>query len=199
MKRLFYTLMDADTGAGTGGQTEPKPMTFDEFLKSDPAHQAEFDRRTTKALTTARGNWEQEAEERVNAARTEAEKLAKMNAEQKAEHERQKREEELARREAELNRRELRAGATQTMNDKGLPLELLDVLDFSDAEACSASIDKVEKAFSAAVQLGVESRMKGTTPKGVGNGSAMTKAEIMKEPNYQKRQALIEAHKELFF
>lgn len=168
MEKRFFTMMDADTGATQGGGEEPKVMNFDDFLKSNPEYQAEFDRRTTKALNTARGKWEQEAVERETTARTEAEKLAKMNSEQKAEHERKKKDEELTRRETELTRRELRANAAQTLAEKGLPTGLLDVLNFADAETCKNSIDAVEKAFSSAVQAGVESRMKGSTPKGTG-------------------------------
>lgn len=60
-------------------------------------------------------------------ARTEAEKLAKMNAEQKAQYEREKKDQELAKREVELTARELKVTAKETLGSKGLPTSLADV------------------------------------------------------------------------
>ena len=81
--------------ANTGAVTEPaganntgindNPVTFDDFLK-DGKNQAEFDKRVQKAINTAKANWE----EIMNSEKTEAEKLAKMNKEQKLEYQAQK-------------------------------------------------------------------------------------------------------------
>lgn len=172
-------LLKPDAGGGeAGAETEggekggASAPTFDEALKN-PAYQAEFDRRVTKALQTAQDKWQKDADARILAAKTEAEKLARMTAEQKAEHERQEREKSLADRETALTVRELRAQAAETLSQKGLPAALLDVLAYSDADKCAASIDAAEKAFRAAVQTGVEERMKGTPPiKGAGGGAS---------------------------
>ena len=78
--------------ANTGASNEPaganngnnaginNPVTFDDFLK-EGKNQAEFDKRVQKAINTAKTNWE----EIMNSEKTEAEKLAKMNKEQKLE------------------------------------------------------------------------------------------------------------------
>lgn len=174
---FWHPMMEEDTGANGGeGQPQEKPLTLDDHLKGNPESQKEFDRRVTKALETAREKWEKEATERE----TEAAKLAKMTAEQKAEHERQKRENDLAKREADLNRRELRATAAQSLSEKGLPTALLDCLNYQDAESCNKSIDTIETAFRAAVQRGVEERMKGTTPTATGSSEAAADAAMRK-------------------
>lgn len=166
MLHFYAPMMEEDTGAGNGGgEPQEKPVTLDDHLKGNPDSQKELDRRITKALNTARENWEKEQAKKLEDEKTEAAKLAKMSAEQKAEHERQKREEEFAKRESALTMRELRAEASGTLAEKGLPLSLLDCLNFADAEKCNASIDTIEKAFRAAVQAGVEDRMKGSAPK----------------------------------
>ena len=103
-------------------------------------------------------------EDAVKAARTEAQKLATMTADEKAEHERLEREAKLAQREADIARREMRATALQTLGEKQLPAELADVLDYTDADKCNASISSIEKVYRAAVQKGVEERMKGNPP-----------------------------------
>lgn len=104
--------------------------------------------------------WKQDLERKE----TEAKKLAKMNADEKAKYEREKAERELADREAAITRRELAATAKETLAEKGLPSDLASVLDYTDAESCQASIAAVEKAFSAAVNKAVESKLKGGAP-----------------------------------
>lgn len=157
----------AGDGAGAEGGV-PGP-SFDDLLK-EKEHQAEFDRRVNKALDTARGKWEQDKEAAVAAARTEAEKLAKMSAEDKARHAQETREKALADKEAAVTRRELRAQALEALAEKGLPKELAGLLVYTDADACGASLASVEGVFREAVQAAVVERMKGTTP-GAGGGS----------------------------
>lgn len=172
----------ADPVEGTPEATTPP--TFDELLK-DKNHQSEFDRRVSKALETAKAKWAEEEAAKLEAVKTEAEKLAKMNAEQKAEHERQKRDKELADREALLTLRELRAEAAVTLSEKGLPKELIDSVNFKDADSCKKSIETLETVWRAAVQSGVEERLKGKTP------TVETKvAGDPKTMNYQQRVEL---------
>lgn len=146
-------------GEGAGAQGG----TFDDFLK-EGKNQAEFDRRVQKALETQRGKMQQEIQAQIESAKTEAEKLAKMNAEQKAQYEAEKREKELAARESEITKRELTAQAKETLADKGLPTQLADILNYTDADACNASIEAVEKSFKEAVQKAVEEKLRGGKP-----------------------------------
>ena len=104
--------------------------------------------------------WQKEQDAKVD----EAKKLAKMNADEKAKYEREQRDKELAEREAAITKRELTATAKETLADKGLPIELSAVLDYSNAEACNESILAVEKAFMSAVNKAVEQRLKGSAP-----------------------------------
>lgn len=154
---------EATTGAGDSQVAAGAPVSFDEFLK-DPKNQAEFDRRVGKALETNRSKMQADIDAKIQEARTEAEKLAKMNTEQKAQYEKEKREKELADREASITKRELAATAKEQLAEKGLPLSLADVLNYSSAEACAASIDAVGKAFQEAVKKAVEERLSGGKP-----------------------------------
>ena len=183
---------DAGTGAGTDGSGEKtgggdgdkgaagtEPQGFDDFLK-DPKMQAEFDKRVAKALTTNSAKMQAEIESKIAEARTEAEKLAKMNAEQKAQYEQQKREKELADREAEITRRELSAQAKETLAEKGMPIQLADILNYTSAETCQASIEAVEKAFQEAVTKAVDEKLKGGSPlkKAPLQGGTFTREQI---------------------
>ena len=156
------------TGSGkepSGGEpekpegTEDKPKSFDDILK-DSQYQAEFDRRVQKALGTAKEKWTALMDDKLS----EAEKLAKMNKEEKAEYLRQKQEKELSDRENAITRRELMAEAKNTLAEKKLPAGLAEVLNYADAESCSKSMAAVEKAFQEAVQAAVEEKLKGGTP-----------------------------------
>ena len=167
--------------AGAGDQTTGGEIGFDEYLKN-PKNQAEFDRRVAKALETNRAKVQAEIEAKIADVKTEAEKLAKMNAEQKAQYEQQKKEKELADREAEITKRELSAQAKETLADKGIPIQLADVLNYSGADECQSSIEAVEKAFTEAVAKAVEDRIKGGDPikRAPDGGRAFTREELAK-------------------
>ena len=53
------------------------------------------------------------------------------------------------------------AQAKEQLADKGLPITLAEILNFTDAESCNKSIETVEKAFQSAVEKAVEDRIKG--------------------------------------
>ena len=116
---------------------------------------------------------------KVQEAVTEAERLAKMNAEQKAQYEREKKEKEIADREAAITKRELMATAKEQLAEKGLPISLADVLNYASAEECSASIEAVGKAFQEAVEKAVNDRLSGgKPPKKAGDKAAYTMEQI---------------------
>ena len=166
-------------GGATGGEGGAATIpSFDDFLK-EPKNQAEFDRRVAKALETSRTKMQADIEAKMAEARTEAEKMAKMNAEQKAQYERDKQAKELADREAAITKRELMATAKEQLAEKGLPTSLSSVLNYASAEECTASIDAVGKAFQEAVEKAVNDRLAGgKPPKKAENGAAFTMDQI---------------------
>ena len=152
-------------GGGADGEGEEgnKPLSFDDFLKGE-GNQAEFDRRVQKAIDTAVNNakakWQALTDDKVS----EAEKLAKMNKDEKVQYQQQKREKELTDREAAVTRKELMAEAKNTLAEKKLPVGLAEVLNYTDADSYNKSITAVEKAFQEAVEAAVQERLKGDAP-----------------------------------
>ena len=71
----------------------------------------------------------------------------------------------VAQRERDVARRELAAHAREALAARGLPGELAGVLDYSGQEALDASLDSAERAFRAAVQRGMEQRLRGEPPR----------------------------------
>ena len=148
---------------GEGGAGGGTPPSFDDFLKTG-GNQAEFDRRVQKAVNTAvtkaQEKWQALADDKLS----EAEKLAKMTKEEKAQYMQQKREKELTDREASITRKELMAEAKNNLASDGLPQELAEVLDYSDADTCKKSMEKVKEVFQRAVETAVEEKLKGGKP-----------------------------------
>lgn len=145
---------------GTGGDTPP---SFDDFLKTG-GNQAEFDRRVQKAVNTAVANAQEKWQALTDDKLSEAEKLAKMTKEEKTQYMQQKKEKELSDREAAITRKELMAEAKNTLASDGLPQELAEVLDYSDADTCKKSMEKVKEVFQRAVETAVEEKLKGGKP-----------------------------------
>lgn len=154
---------DGEGAGGEGGAGSDTPPSFDDFLKTG-GNQAEFDRRVQKAVNTAvtkaKEKWQALADDKLS----EAEKLAKMTKEEKAQYMQQKREKELTDREAAITRKELMAEAKNTLASDGLPQELAEVLDYSDADTCKKSMEKVKEVFQRAVETAVEEKLKGGKP-----------------------------------
>lgn len=152
------------SGAGASGEgTNNEPLSFDGFLAQE-GNQAEFDRRVQKAIDTAVSNAQQKWQALTDDKLSEAEKLAKMNKEEKAAYMQQKKEKELSDRESAVARKELMAEAKNTLAEKKLPAGLAEVLNYTDAESCNKSIAAVEKAFQTAVEAAVQERLKGGEP-----------------------------------
>ena len=164
-----------ESAGGEGGAGGDTPPSFDDFLKTG-GNQAEFDRRVQKAVNTAvtkaQEKWQALADDKLS----EAENLAKMTKEEKAQYMQQKREKELTDREAAITRKELMAEAKNTLASDGLPQELAEVLNYSDADTCKKSMEKVKEVFQRAVETAVEEKLKGGKPPKKASGGDAQKA-----------------------
>lgn len=156
----------------TQPETKPEAKTEPEVKESKTFSQEEVDRMISERLSRQQKKFEAEKEE--------AEKLAKMNAEQKAKYEAKKREDELTARETAVMKRELKATAYDILAEKNLPRQLAEILDYSNADACNASIDAVAKAFNEAVTSAVDERLKSnSTPAYSGGNKQQTDPFLM--------------------
>lgn len=142
--------------------------------------------------------WQKKQQKAVD----EAQKLATMNATQKAEYERDRLQKELD----ELKRlnsiAEMSKAARKMLGDAGISVsdELLSMLVTTDAEETKAAVDGFSKAFTEAVESAVKERLKGEPPrKGTGGGSpSMTKEQIMAIKDPELRQKKMLENKDLF-
>ncbi|WP_107838960.1 DUF4355 domain-containing protein [Metasolibacillus meyeri] len=128
----------------------------------------ELQAKVDEALAQAKADIENE----VASARSEAEKLAKMNADEKAQYELEKREQALATKEQKIAARELRSETLNMLADAkyNLPADVIDLVLGTDAETTTKNIETFKKVFDAAVQKVVDERLAGKSPT-VGNGT----------------------------
>ena len=185
----------AAAGTGSGGV-----MSFDDFLQTED-NQAEFDRRVQKAVKTAVSNAQKKWEALTDDKLSEAEKLAQMTKEEKAEYRNKKLEKELA----DLKRQnvitEMAKTARKLLEEEeiNIPDELLGHLVSENAETTKAAVEIFSKMYKAAVQAAVKDALKGNPPKtGTGGKATMTKEQILAVKNPSERQRLIAENITLF-
>ena len=162
---------------GAESKTEPF-KTFETESEMDSF----FDKKLSKALETARSNWQKEQEEQAKTAK----ERKNMTEEQKREYDFKQREQALSDREAEITKRENKSKLANQLIQDGLPAGLVDVFGdvLADEDAMNASYQKVSEVFRSAVHDAVENRLaqSARTPKSTqGNSTPKSVGEVYAE------------------
>jgi uncharacterized membrane protein YccC len=136
---------------GAGNETP----SFDDLLKN--GHQAEFDRRVSKAIATAKANWEKaQAEEQ-----DEATKLARMTAAERERYQLDKDRKALAEEQAKFAAQQMQVSVGAELQKRGLDASFARYLAGKTAEESKANLDEFEQVFRSAVRSGVQAAMRG--------------------------------------
>ena len=189
MKKKFMFPLDiqlfADDNSGDGSGNDDDQGTGQDNQDSGEGGQEtktftqeELDKIVQGKIAKERKAWEKHLEDE----KTEAQKLETMSEKEKKKYQEEKRIKELDDREAAITRRELTAQAKVQLADKGIPTELAEILNLTDAESCKKSIEIVEKAFQTAVEKAVEEKIKGNAPIKKAKDAKLTDEELV----YQK-------------
>jgi len=112
-----------------------------------------------KMISDATAKLKEKFKKQLSQKVSEAEKVAKMNAEQKSDYEKQRSIQELEEREAAVARREMEIAARETLEKRTLPTDLSAILNYESEEKCSESIDIIEKAFNTAVSARIDEKI----------------------------------------
>lgn len=210
LETRLIPMLDADGGAG-GGAPQPDPGSepdptpakaddskdgkkdpdFGEMLKGNPAFQAELDRRVNKAVETATQKERERQQIIQDNLQDEVLRVSKMTQQEKDAYFKQKAEKEAAEKEASLTKRELTLDARSALQDKHLPEAFLDLLVYTDKDACLKSIDTLDAAFREAVQIAVDEKLKGKEPP----KDAKTEGDKSSAPDTDQQKAVAEAMK----
>lgn len=156
----------------------PKTFTEEEVAQ---LLQRETDKRVSQAMKKA----ERKTTERIK----EAEKLAKMNEEQRFQYELEQREKAIAEKERELSLAENKATASAILADRGISTKLIDMVVAEDADKMMDCINVLETAFKESVKAEVEKRLASSTPKkNLPLNQTITKDSFRKMPLSQQAQ-----------
>ena len=148
--------------------------SFDDMLKN--GHQAEFDRRVTKAIATAKANWEKaQAEEQDEAA-----KLAKMTEEQRERYQLDKDKKAFAEQKARFAAQQMEVSVGAELQKRGLDAGFAKYLSGATAEESKANIDAFEEVFRSAVRSGVNTAMRGKGAPREADKSGTTEVERLR-------------------
>lgn len=133
----------------------------------------------------------------------EAEKLAKMSAEDKAKKEMADLKAEMEKLKTANQKAEMMKTARSILADKKVSIadDLLETLVTTEAESTKTNVEQFAEAFNDAVQTEVKKVLAGKTPNGSKDnrdGVKITKKEIMEVADPIQRQKLIEENLDLF-
>lgn len=157
-------------GEGTGGEGKPagegdnKPPAFDDFLKGE-GNQAEFDRRVQKAIDTAvtkaQTKWQALTDDKLS----EAEKLAKMSKDEKAEYQRNKERREFEAEKAAFEKEKLLVAVKEDLQKQSLPIAFADSLvEIGDAEKIKAAVTGIKESWDAEIQEAIKAKARQGAP-----------------------------------
>ena len=189
-KYIDLQLFAEDTGAD-GAENQPTGEQVDN--KPTPKY---TDEDVNNILNQKFAEWQKKQEKKVS----EAERLSKMTAEEKA----AERLKGLEARIAEYETREARAAMTKEaraiLQDENIVVndELLGNLIAEDAEKTKASVENFVKLFKSAVEKAVKEALKGETPRKGAATPSLTKEQILAVANRAERQRLIKENIHLF-
>lgn len=147
------------TQAGVEPTVDPKPAekTFT---------QAELDEIISKRLGKERAKFEEQLKNKVS----EAERLAKLNEDERAKEEIRIAQEELnntkaefEKMRAEFDRQQMLAQVTRELDSKALPINMAEQLLGTDAETTKSNIDKFETQWKASLEQAIKQKIKDTS------------------------------------
>lgn len=141
--------------------------------------------------------WQKAQEKKLS----EAERLGKMSAEEKAAEHLKDLEKRIAAYEKADAQSKMTAQARAILQGEGLNISdnLIANLIADDADSTKAAVDSFVKLFRAEVEKAMKEKYKGETPrKGSSGAATLTKEQILAMPNRVERQKAMEENRHLF-
>lgn len=148
------------TGDGNGKGTE-KTYTQADF---DKALRSETERRVAEAVKNAQSEWETSLNEKIEDAKNEGARLAKLSAEERRKEEDKAEREKFAREKAEFVHKSLVAETVKQLGEKGLPVGFAEMAAGQNAEAAQENIKLLEAEWNKAIEAEVTKRLTGKAP-----------------------------------
>ena len=163
----------------------------------DKLLQAETDRKVSKALETSKAKWQQEYEAKLQAEKSEAEKLAKMTESERYEAQLKAEREQFEKERAEFKKAQLEAQTIKELSSVGLPTEFSSYLLADDAETIKSNIDTFKTKWIDAIEKAVDERLKGSTPQTSNKVATTLTKDQFGKLNYHERAKMLQENPNL--
>lgn len=177
-----------DEGEGANGASDGSQGSKADKKDGKTYTSDEVDEIVKKRIAREKSAWEKTLQDEKDAL-TEAQKLEKMNAQEKAEYKAQKLQEEIDALKREKNLNEQMAVARKKLSDEGIKVddEMLAMFVSPEAEKTKAAIDKFVPLWRNAVNEAVQDALKRNPPK-ADKGQGQVKSDGSKAADKYNQQ-----------
>lgn len=183
-KRMPLTIqLFADGEGGEVGATTENVASVESSQGEAKKEEKTYSRdELNKIISAEREKVKAELIKDAEAKKTEAEKLAKMDADEKHRYELEKAEKEKNEALSKLNAYELKEQATKIAAEKELDISLLDIIDYSKetADSIKIKLDNIDAIFKKAVEKKVNERLQERSPRQVASSVTNSDKEYLK-------------------
>ena len=196
MKTFFDIQLFADEPDNKPAVENPENTDKEKEPGAPEAERKYTDADVDKLIERKFAEWQKKQDKKV----TEAERLSRMTAEEKAAEKLKALEDKIHGYEVAAARAEMMKQGRAMLHEKNINVndELLSNLISENAEDTKASVENFITLFNAAVEKAVKDALKGESPKAGGAPAGMTKEQILAIPNRAERQRMMKEHKDLF-
>ncbi len=196
MNEWFDLQLFAEDADGGEAETPENHTTENEPVNAQAEQPKYTDADVNKLIERKFAEWQKKQEKKVS----EAERLSKMTAEEKAAEKLKALEDKIRGYEVAAARTEMMKQGRAMLQEKSINVgdELLSNLIAEDAETTKASVESFITLFNTAVEKAVKAALKGETPKAGSAAKGMTKEQILAVTNRAERQRLIKENMDLF-
>lgn len=185
----------ADATTENTGTTEVTGTKIDyaEMMKTNKELQSFVDSQKTQAIKTAVENAKVKWEEENRTKQAEAERLAKMDEDQKKSYELQQANDRASKAESELNAYKLKDETIRQASNRGISLAYLDTIDFTKetAESINQKLDIFEKTSKADREKAISEYSKETPPR---TGDRPAQKSLSELKTYEEIKEYYEKH-----
>jgi len=151
-----------DGGAGAAVELPKSQEELTKLIKEE----------TAKTLKVSQEEWQKDFKAKLEIEKAEATRIAKLTGDEKEKEIEKKKKEELDQREATIRSQEIALKATEMLTEKGLPLEIRNLVIGKDEADTKTKIEAFEGVFQKAVEAAVNQKLSGGAKPGSGSNNA---------------------------
>jgi hypothetical protein len=160
--------------------TETSAVSKNEVSEGKLFSQEQINEIVSSRLKQVDKKYEERMREIINKERIDAERLAKLSAEEKEKELISRYKSEIEAKEKALRIREAKLEATALLNEKQIPIDLADFVLDSDIETMKINVEKLDRTYKKAVEKGINEKLKGKPIEDFGKSNIKPAMEVSK-------------------